>query len=401
MAPSMMRLASAAAILALSSSAQAASKYFLEKTYDYKNFFSEFDFYTGRDLSNGFVNYVGQPAANDIAYITHDKKVHLGVDSKNKYSTSGPGRKSVRLEGTDTFNHGLFVANFSYLPAPACGAWPAFWMYGPDWPNSGEIDFYESWNDAKFNQITVHTSAGSKCTLAKDPSKFTGEILSSNCDNTIDNPPIQYPGTGCSIEEAAGSAAATSPFANPNGGIYAVEWTSDSIKVWSWKHGSPDLPNDIGSANPDPSGWGIPRSYVGKPNCDVDSYISKQHIVFNIDFCGDGAGNNFGSCSAALHDPRYPASPQGCAAYVADSPQVFAKTYFEISDLKAYQLVNLVGVASRNSSSSSASSASSTSSTSSVSSASSASSSSASSKSASSSSASSSSASSSSASSSS
>jgi hypothetical protein len=21
-----------------------------------------------------------------------------------------------------------------------CGTWPAFWMFGPDWPNGGEID---------------------------------------------------------------------------------------------------------------------------------------------------------------------------------------------------------------------------------------------------------------------
>ncbi|KIH94423.1 hypothetical protein SPBR_09214 [Sporothrix brasiliensis 5110] len=260
MPPSMMRLASAAAILALSSSVQAASKYILEKTYDYNNFFYNFGYAHSPDPSHGFVDYIHPPDSNKFAYVTQNLTIRLGVDSENKYSTTSGGRKSVRMESGDTFTHGLFVANFSHLPAPACGAWPAFWMYGPDWPNNGEIDIYESWNNATYNQVTIHTSGGSKCTLADDPSKFTGKVLSYNCDNTIDNPPTQYPGTGCSIEEATGSAAATSPFANPNGGIYAVEWTEDHIKVWSWTHDSSGLPTDIGSGNPDPSRWGLPRS---------------------------------------------------------------------------------------------------------------------------------------------
>lgn len=124
----MKRLASAAAVAALSGSVNAASQYVLDKTYDSGNFFSEFTFSTATDLSNGFVNYQSQADAVDFAYITGDNTVHLGVDSVNHYATDGSdgtGRKSFRIEGTDTFTHGLFVADFAYLPNPACGAWPA------------------------------------------------------------------------------------------------------------------------------------------------------------------------------------------------------------------------------------------------------------------------------------
>lgn len=121
----MKRLASAAAIVALSGSAQAVSQYVLDKTYDHTNFFTEFVFSDVPDLSNGFVTYLSESDATDIAYITGDNKVHLGVDSSTSLSSNGPGRNSVRIEGSDEFTHGLFVADFAYLPNPACGAWPA------------------------------------------------------------------------------------------------------------------------------------------------------------------------------------------------------------------------------------------------------------------------------------
>jgi hypothetical protein len=121
----MKRLASAAAVVALSGTVQATSQYVLDKTYDSTNFFSEFIFSTANDLSNGFVDYLSESGATDIAYITVDNKVHLGVDSSHQYTTNDRGRPSFRIEGTDTFTHGLFVADFAYLPSPACGAWPA------------------------------------------------------------------------------------------------------------------------------------------------------------------------------------------------------------------------------------------------------------------------------------
>lgn len=128
MAPSIKRLASAVAIAALSAPARAASKYVLEDTYDFTNFFDKFTFITGPDLSNGYVTYVGEGEStdDDIGFITGDNKVRVGVDfTTPQVFPTNPGRKSVRLEGIDVFNKGLFVADFAHLPQPACGAWPA------------------------------------------------------------------------------------------------------------------------------------------------------------------------------------------------------------------------------------------------------------------------------------
>lgn len=51
--------------------------------------------------------------------------VRLGVDSTNSYSVSDRGRPSIRLESKDTFDQGLFIADFLHMPPSHCGLWPA------------------------------------------------------------------------------------------------------------------------------------------------------------------------------------------------------------------------------------------------------------------------------------
>ena len=50
-----------------------------------------------------------------------------------------------RLSG---YNGGLFVVTLENVPT-ACGAWPAFWMFGDDaqhaWPRWGEYDILDTW----------------------------------------------------------------------------------------------------------------------------------------------------------------------------------------------------------------------------------------------------------------
>ena len=53
-----------------------------------------------------------------------------------------------------------------------CGVWPAFWMFGPNWPNNGEIDIIEGVNNQPENGVTLHTSDG--CDYANTSASFTG-----------------------------------------------------------------------------------------------------------------------------------------------------------------------------------------------------------------------------------
>lgn len=46
---------------------------------------------------------------------------------------------SVRIQTKQTFNGGLFIADFFSMPH-GCSVWPAYWSVGPNWPYDGEID---------------------------------------------------------------------------------------------------------------------------------------------------------------------------------------------------------------------------------------------------------------------
>jgi hypothetical protein len=60
-----------------------------------------------------------------LVSIGTNNHVKLGVDSMNVYQTSDMGRPSIRLTSNEGWTHGLFIADFSHMPASTCGTWPA------------------------------------------------------------------------------------------------------------------------------------------------------------------------------------------------------------------------------------------------------------------------------------
>jgi hypothetical protein len=197
--------------------------YYLKDTYDQSNFFSSFNFFTADDPTLGDVQYVSQSVASSSGYIgTSNGAVYMGVDYKTVNPTNG--RQSVRLESKKSYTKGLFIADIAHMPASTCGSWPAYWMFGPDWPNSGEIDIIEGVNTQATNAITLHTSPG--CTINNINSlPGTTTIGSGNCNQ--DN---AY--TGCSV-----STSNTNNYGNGfnsvGGGVYAMQWESSGIYVVS------------------------------------------------------------------------------------------------------------------------------------------------------------------------
>ena len=180
-------------------------------------------------------------------------------------------------------------------------------MTGPNWPSSGEIDIIEGVNSQSENQMTMHTSEG--CTL-----------VNKDCQGN----------QGCSAT-GGGSSSYGTGLNSAGGGIYATEWTSDSINIWFFSHGS--APGDISGPNPDPSGWGEPTSsFVGGSGCDIDSHFMNNNIVFDTTFCGDWAGNVFSqdsTCSAL--------GASSCQDYVQNNPGAFKESYWAINSLKVYE----------------------------------------------------------------
>ncbi|KAK7521320.1 mixed-linked glucanase precursor [Phyllosticta citriasiana] len=293
--------------------------YNLLKTYDSSNWFNSFVVQAlgTADPTGGFVNYVSQSVAQSSGlYKIQNGQVYMGVDSTSVTST---GRNSVRIESSAAYTHGLFILDLAHMPASICGSWPAYWMYGPNWPNSGEIDIIEGVNLQSTNQMTLHTTAG--CTVTVGEGGQSGSSGSNNCnDNSGYN--------GCPVYSNTGNSYGTG-FNSAGGGVYATFWNGGSIQMWYWPRSS--VPSDITNGSPAPSGWGTPMAHFA--GCAFDNYIKNNNIVFDTTFCGQWAGNVWSS-SNCPSTTGY----SSCNDYVANNPGAFANSYWLINSLKVYSV---------------------------------------------------------------
>ncbi len=149
------------------------------------------------------------------------------------------------------------------------------WLFGPNWPNSGEVDVIEGVNLAGTDQITLHSGSG--CVVNTAGSQSGTTLLNSNC-----NADSGY--TGCSVTTTTSNSYGTN-FNNNGGGVYAMQWESSGVYVWFWPHSS--VPADITAGSPVTGNWGTPIvAFNGGSGCTFDSSFANENIVFNTDFCG-------------------------------------------------------------------------------------------------------------------
>ena len=128
-----------------------------------------------------------------------------------------------------------------------CGTWPAVWEAGLNsWPNEGEVDIVEGVNNVSPNQMTLHTSPG--CTMpASRPQTGTNKL--NDCNALVNG------NAGCGVADTRGNSFG--PAFNTNGGgLFAMERTETSIKVWFWpRDGSPPAEVRDGNDNIDSDNW--------------------------------------------------------------------------------------------------------------------------------------------------
>ncbi|KAG0287666.1 hypothetical protein BGZ98_004561 [Dissophora globulifera] len=304
--------------LALLSAATTVQAWTLQNTYQGSNFFDQFDFFTGSDPTHGFVQYVDRATATSKKYVSVQN--NQAVIKPDTTSTTTTGRQSVRLVSKTSYNaNGLYILDAEHMPV-GCGTWPAYWMVGPNWPNSGEIDIIEGVNNQAQNQVTLHTSSG--CTMEGVSRWQSASVLTPNCDV---NAPGQGANVGCGVLAPNANSYGTG-FNNNKGGVYATQWTTSSgIQVWFWPRSQ--VPGDISSGNPDPRNWGQPLATFpfqsGK--CSANKFSNLQFVI-NLTFCGDWAGSVYASSGC----------PSSCNAYVGQNPSAFNEAYWRINYLKTY-----------------------------------------------------------------
>jgi hypothetical protein len=363
-----------ATILPALAAAQSSDTYHLTEDLSYTNFFPAFNFFSGPDPTNGFVQFQNATSAiahNLIGYLPDTQSVFLGVD----HTTKDPnGRSSVRLESKKGWNTGLLVADIRHMPASACGSWPAYWLVGSDaelngnitWPDAGEVDILEGVNDDTKNSVTLHSTAG--CVVDNATSgagagtgsdgaalAFSGHLTTDNCDVAA---PGQGGNVGCSIaapstappfdsyskrSSSSSSHAFPSygtPFNAARGGIYALELTPLAISVWFIPRTSPlhstlfPTPADstFQLTTLSPSSFGTPIARFAGPSCDIAQKFRNLKIVFDTTFCGAWAGGVWesGGCAKKTGVAK-------CQDYVRDHPEAFRDAYWEIAGLKWFQ----------------------------------------------------------------
>ncbi|CRK42825.1 hypothetical protein BN1723_005434 [Verticillium longisporum] len=322
MAPSFLSAAKSALLF---SAAVQAKPYQLSDAYDSTNFLDKFSLFesdhsTGNyndvDPTSGYVSYKGRAEAEELGILkTVGDEFYLGVDAKTKLDPTGIGRSSVRLESKAKYNKGLYIADFSHFPKPTCGTWPAFWTVGQAWPSGGEIDIYGAWNLDAASRIVMHTDAKvGQCGI--DGEGMTADMSKPNCAGDA---PGQGSGEGCAgLDPSA-------PYASDKGGVYALEWTDDAIKIWAFTHDN--VPADL-AENPNPETWGLPR--FASAACEVGKVFADARIVMNINFCGvAGHEGHWDQCAGTTKQTS-------CQAYIAENPEALKGSYFQVRSIKVY-----------------------------------------------------------------
>ncbi|KAK4629288.1 putative endo-1,3(4)-beta-glucanase [Fulvia fulva] len=309
--------------------APGAAPYVLVDAYQPAGMLDKFSFFDKEDPTRGHVQYVNETVAtyNGYANVGEQGGFVLKPETNVAFPEGGPGVPSVRMVSDNTYNHALFIIDLNHIPT-GCGTWPAYWLLGPDWPATGEIDIIEGIHYDTENSVTMHSSPG--CTIAG--SDQAGELKYNDCDSSENN----NAGCGVTLSDPPIANNFGAPFNLNGGGVYATEWTSEYVKTWFFPRQS--IPDSIYSASPDPSQWGTPAANH-QGHCDIDNHFQNMSIVLNIDFCGEWAGNVYS---------QYEQCPQGnnasvhswtrCVNYVGSNPSALSEAYWDINSLRVYQM---------------------------------------------------------------
>lgn len=292
--------------------------YSLSDTYEGEKFFDEFNYFTGYDPTEGFVHYVPKEQSSqlNLTYASESSavlRVDTSVGPKDEPNAS-TGRFSVRIESKKTYDNGLFIFDVKHTPV-GCGTWPALWLTDHyNWPKHGEVDIMESTNQATDgNQMTLHTTDGCSMDVRR---KQVGDAQRTTCDHSKNQ------NAGCGVKAEPDSLGGS--FNKVGGGVMAVEWRGEGIRMWQFGRG--DIPSDIKGKKPDPSTWGTALADFPSTSCDIGSHFRNNSIVVNIDLCG--------TLVYSMWDDS--GCPSNCTDYVANNPDAFKDAFWEFGAFNVY-----------------------------------------------------------------
>lgn len=303
-----------------------SKSYSLVESYGGTDFFDKFDYWSAADPTDGFVLYQLRANAN---YENYTYASNSSAIIRSATTATETGINSVRIQSTLNYTQGLFIVDVAHMPT-GCGIWPAFWTCDTsNWPDNGEIDILEGVNLQISNQMTLHTSSG--CSMKNVKRNETGTVLKTQCAS-------EESSDGCGVNDTTHADLSFGAGFNSNGGgVYAMDWRSNGIRVWFFERNS--IPADLtalseDSTTPTMDDWGIPVAEFSDASCNIDSHFSNHQIIFDTTFCGDWAGEastwNASSCYNADTAPT-------CVKYMETNPTDLQNAYWTINGLWVFQ----------------------------------------------------------------
>lgn len=305
--------------------ASTGSAYDVIREYSGSTFFDGWDFYGAPDnLTLGNVTWLSETDAisQGLAYVNNQGHVILKVDNTTNV-TYGQERNSVRITTQDAYELGsLWLIDVNHIPY-GCSVWPAFWSFGPKWPDDGEIDIIEGINLMTYNQMAIHTTAG--CTHSGSVGQLGTNGLTTDCSQP----------SGCTVIETLPNSF-QSGFAASGGGVWATRFDTTGIYIWFWSR--PDIPLSISQATStsslDLSDWGTPHANFSSSTCNMIAFFTPQNLVLDITLCGDWAGLSWD------YDPTCGSSgPTGLCyndCVVGPGSPLYDTAYWDISYIRTY-----------------------------------------------------------------
>ncbi|GAA5884531.1 hypothetical protein JCM16303_000014 [Sporobolomyces ruberrimus] len=292
------------------------------------DFFELFQFEEGSNNNGGMARYVDEATAwKDGLVAVKNGKAHIRVSPEG----NGPTRDAVKLVSKQRYSEGLYVWDVERMPQ-VCGAWPAIWSTGENWPQGGEIDIVEYVSHQTTNAFSVHTGEG--CWAGS--SGYTGRAMLAT-QNALNCNAEATSAEGCGFRTKRRDTVGLGSNKN-GGGLYVLEWSSAGIKAWMFERDQ--IPKDLASKTPNPSSWTTPDMYISASSCDPSTYFSPQQFVVNTNLCGTWPGGVVWS-----HDNSYAGQKGSCAAdtgfdtceaYVQSRGWDFKHAYWRIAGLSIY-----------------------------------------------------------------
>lgn len=302
-------------------SATWGASYGLADSYIGSGFFSGFTFMTISDPTHGRVQYVSQSAAQSANLTsTGSNTFIMRVDSTTTLSSSGAGRKSIRIQSKKQYTTHVAIMDVRHMPE-GCGTWPAFWEVGSNWPFNGELDIIEGVNNLGPNLSSLHTS--SNCTMS-GTRNMKGTATFNDCN--VENGANSNQGCGVKGDSQRDFGPA---FNSAGGGWFAAERTNSQIRTWFWSRSDTRVPAEVknGSGSINTSNWSTPTTLFTSNSCNLATHFGPHNIIINTSLCGDWAGgSSYGQAGC----------PSSCVNYVNTNPKAFANAYWDIAALRVY-----------------------------------------------------------------